>query len=290
MDDRIYLTADRFPLVRDIGWNETSSLYTHPDRKLDYDVFIFVTKGKMQVIEENQEYVVNQGEHLFLKKGLHHWGLPRTPDGTAWYWVHFNITVEDNHTYKDHCPLPELGYYYPDYYRYRFPLPKYGSSPFHVSLENRLKLLLEQSRHLKEQWMTRSSLKVYELFMDIYDNWKQRNGESTRGKSESTVRRVMAYLVKHSEEEFVGESLSSHLNMNYSYLSAAFKQATGQTIIETHTKLRVNKAIELMRTTSLNVSEISEAMGYPNPYYFSRVFKKVLGESPSSYMNHLYRT
>ncbi|WP_246354138.1 helix-turn-helix domain-containing protein [Paenibacillus phytohabitans] len=45
-----------------------------------------------------------------------------------------------------------------------------------------------------------------------------------------------------------------------------------------------------MRTSSYNVSEISEALGYPNPYYFSRVFKKVLGESPSSYMKHLYRT
>lgn len=110
------------------------------------------------------------------------------------------------------------------------------------------------------------------------------------GKSGSTVRRVTAYLIKHCGKHFAGEQLASQLNMNCSYLSAAFKQATGQTIIETHTKLRMNKAIELMRTSLYNVSEISEPLGYPNPYYFSRVFKKVLGESPSSYMKHLYRT
>nr|WP_091234239.1 AraC family transcriptional regulator [Fontibacillus panacisegetis] len=45
-----------------------------------------------------------------------------------------------------------------------------------------------------------------------------------------------------------------------------------------------------MRNTSLNVSEISDRLGYNNPYYFSRVFKKVMGEPPSSYWRHLYKT
>ncbi|WP_246354137.1 AraC family transcriptional regulator [Paenibacillus phytohabitans] len=61
------------------------------------------------------------------------------------------------------------------------------------------------------------------------------------GKSGSTVRRVTAYLIKHCGNDFAGEQLASQLNMNYSYLSAAFKQATGQTIIETHTKLRMTR-------------------------------------------------
>ncbi|WP_438351512.1 AraC family transcriptional regulator [Paenibacillus sp. FA6] len=289
MNDLVYLSADRFPLVRDIGWNQTTSMYTHPDRQLDYDVFIFVTKGEMQIIEEEKEYIVNAGEHLFLKRGLHHWGLPRTPDGTSWYWIHFNVAIEDEGTYKDYSPLPELGFYYPDYYQYRFSLPKYGTSPLHLSLEARLKLLMDQYQHPKEHQMTRNSLKVYELFMDLHTLWKQRTHDNIGGKLEGTVRRVMTYLVQHCGEEFVGKQLSLHMVMNYSYLSAAFKQVTGYTIIETHTKLRLNKAIELMRTTSWNVSEISEALGFPNPYYFSRVFKKVLGEAPSSYMKHLYR-
>lgn len=116
--------------------------------------------------------------------------------------------------------------------------------------------------------------------MDIHAAGQQESSTSVSGKSGNAVRRVTAYLIKHCGEDFAGEELASQLNMNYSYLSSAFKQATGQTIIETHTKLRMNKAIELMRTSAYNVSEISDALGYPNPYYFSRVFKKVLGESP----------
>ncbi|OXM85739.1 helix-turn-helix transcriptional regulator [Paenibacillus rigui] len=59
---------------------------------------------------------------------------------------------------------------------------------------------------------------------------------------------------------------------------------------EAHTKLRMNHALELIRSTSLNVSEISKRLGYQNPYYFSRVFKKVFGESPSAYMSHFYKS
>ncbi|MRN54748.1 AraC family transcriptional regulator [Paenibacillus monticola] len=289
MDESTYLGADRFPLVRDMGWNQTTSLYTHPDRTLDYDVFIYVTAGTMQVIEEGQEYVVQQGQFLFLRQGRHHWGLPQTPAGTAWYWIHFHTVFEESIAYKDYPPLPELGFYYPNYYEYRFPLPKYGYSPVQLALENRLQLLLEHYDYLKEHWMTQSSLRVYQLLMDLQEAWNLGEQESVRGKSEHTARKVMAYLTEHCGEEFAGDKLSLYMKMNYSYLSAMFKQRTGQTIIETHTKLRMNKAIGLMRSTSLNISEISESLGYPNPYYFSRVFKKVLGEAPSAYLKHLYR-
>ncbi|WP_341282799.1 AraC family transcriptional regulator [Paenibacillus sp. FSL H8-0537] len=44
-----------------------------------------------------------------------------------------------------------------------------------------------------------------------------------------------------------------------------------------------------MRNSTLNISEISAQLGYQNPFYFSKVFKKVFGESPSSYMRHLYK-
>ncbi|MNP54582.1 HTH-type transcriptional activator Btr [compost metagenome] len=80
------------------------------------------------------------------------------------------------------------------------------------------------------------------------------------------------------------------MELNYNYVSTTFRKLTGQTIVEVHTKLRINKAIDLMRNTSLNVSEISDRLGYNNPYYFSRVFKKVMGEPPSSYWRHLYKT
>lgn len=288
-DLSIYLTADRFPLIRDIGQNRTDGIYTHHDRILDFDVFLFVTKGRMQVIEEGTEYYVGEMEHLLLKKGRHHWGQPLTLPGTTWYWIHFNSVVDERISYSDHFPMPELDYYFPDQYQYRFAMPKHGTSAFHLTLENHLQMLLKDYETPRENGMTLVSLQVYRLFLELCQTEFSLTDTKKAGKTNTVAGRVMEYLTQHAEEDYDSKQLSDHIKLNYSYLSAAFKKITGQSIVEAHTKLRMNKAIHLMRSTSMNVSEISERLGYRNPYYFSRVFKKVLGESPSDYMSHFYK-
>jgi AraC family transcriptional regulator, arabinose operon regulatory protein len=291
METDIFLTADRFPLVRDMGTNRVEHAYTHPDRLLDYHVFVFVTEGRMQVVEEGREYIIDAGEHLFLKKGLHHWGMPLTLPGTAWYWIHFNSTAEDERqmTYKEHPPMPQLNYFFPDHYEYRFQLPKHGTSTFHRTLRERLELLLADYMNKKPHGMTRISMQAYLLFMELQQAWLPPTAHwETRRSTDYIDGRVMAYLMQHSEEDYDSGKLAGHMNLNYSYLSAAFKKLTGRSILEVHTKLRMNRAIELMRTTSMPITEISERLGYRNPFYFSRVFRKTTGESPSAYRNQFY--
>lgn len=286
MDKFVELTADRFPLIRDIGFNQTDIRYTHPDRILDYHVFLYVAKGGMQVIEEGSSYVVGEQEYLFLNKGLHHWGLPETLAGTSWYWIHFDTVVDECKDYKDHTPRPELEYYYPDHYQYRIVLPKFATAP--IGTEKRLQSMIRGMRDPADHKMTRTSLNVYQFFLELHAAASDQDGitEAARRLTE----RIMAYLVAHLEEPFDAARLQTHLNMNYSYISASFKRSTGKSIVETHTLLKLNKAIELMRLSSLNIAEISERLGYQNPFYFSRVFKKVYGESPSAYMRQFYKS
>jgi len=242
----------------------------------------------MQVVEEGTEYWVGENEHLFLKSGLHHWGDPVTVPGTAWYWIHFNTPTDDCFPYREHPPLPELEYCQPGHYRYLVPMPKHGSSPFHAGLEARLNALAADCRTPGEHNMTHVSLRVCELFLELRKAMDGHN-RGRPGKTDTIAGRVVAYLLLHTEEDFDSRKLEAHMKLNYSYLSAAFKKQTGQTIVEAHARLRMGKAIEMMRKGNMIVSEISERLGYRNPYYFSRVFKKVLGESPSSYMRYFYK-
>lgn len=279
------------PLVREIGWNRTDSLYTHPDRILDYNVFLYVSSGCMQVVEEGRDYRVREGEYLFLKKGLHHWGLPESKAGTAWYWIHFNDFGDDRLSYSGHIPLPAAGFYTPRYYEYLIELPKQGTSAKHPGLDHRLMTLLDDYNKHRLHGMIRTSLAVCEMFLDLHEASVSHDlHTSGYGRGTSLTGKVMTYLNAHANEEFLAESLARHIGLNYNYLSTTFRKLTGQTIVEVHTKLRINRAIELMRDTSLNITEISDRLGYNNPYYFSRVFKKVTGEAPSSYGKHLYKT
>ncbi|KRF10308.1 AraC family transcriptional regulator [Paenibacillus sp. Soil766] len=289
MDTQVYLSGDRFPLIRDLGWNQVHDVYSHPDRTLDFDVFIYVTEGSMQVMEENQEYVIQEHEHLFLKKGLHHWGHPVTTPGTSWYWIHVTSPDFVQTDYKTHIPLPEIDFYYPNHYAYTFPMPKHGTSPFHRTLESRLQLLVTDFGKPTTHGMAQLSSQVYQMFLELHKAMSENKTTESTGKSEVITGRIMRHLIEHTDEDFDSSSVSSKLRLNYSYLSATFKKQTGLSIVEAHTKLRINKAIEWMRNSSLNISEISERLGYKNPYYFSRVFKKVTGESPSAYMRHFYK-
>ncbi|SFE54268.1 AraC-type DNA-binding protein [Paenibacillus algorifonticola] len=285
MDAHLTLTADRFPLVRDIGWNQTEELYTHPDRTLDYDVFLYVASGSMQVVEEGVPFIIHAKQYLFLKKGLHHWGRHETAAGTQWYWVHFNMADSGNTLYKEKAPLQELALYYPDHYLYRLILPKQGAA--FPGMENRLNALMKGLEEGRSHQMTRTSLSVYELFLDLHQaSVEERKSTSAEEISEQ----IIAFLSSHSCEPFSASHLAAALNLNYSYLSATFKRVTGQSIIETHTRLRLQHAVALMRSSSLNISDISDRLGYQNPFYFSRVFKKIYGESPSAYLRQFYRS
>lgn len=135
--------------------------------------------------------------------------------------------------------------------------------------------------------MTRASLNVYQFFLELHAAVSDHDGSAEAARR--STERIMSYLVAHLEDPFDAARLQAHLNMNYSYISALFKRATGKSIVGTHTLLKLNKAIELMWLSSLNLAEISERLGYQNPFYFSRMFKKVYGEPPSAYMRQFYK-
>lgn len=67
------------------------------------------------------------------------------------------------------------------------------------------------------------------------------------------------------------------------YLSVLFRKETGETFIEYLTKIRMEKAKELLKTSSLKAYEVAYKVGYSDPHYFSMCFKKYTGQTPSDY-------
>ncbi len=99
---------------------------------------------------------------------------------------------------------------------------------------------------------------------------------------------IVDEAVKYIEENFADEDLSlnqlaSHVNVSPNHLSTIFSQQTGHTFIKYLTEYRMNKAKELLKCTSMRSSEISEAVGYKDPHYFSYMFKKTVGMTPTNY-------
>ncbi len=77
--------------------------------------------------------------------------------------------------------------------------------------------------------------------------------------------------------------LAHHAGLSPSRYSALFKAQTGTAPVEHHIGLRIQAACRLLSTTVLSVKEICTLLGYEDPLYFSRLFKKIMGSSPSTY-------
>lgn len=85
------------------------------------------------------------------------------------------------------------------------------------------------------------------------------------------------------------ESLAAELHCTPDHLSKVFHHETGERIVESITRTRVNHAVELMRCTELSVKEIAAACGFGDANYFARVFRKSTGVSPLQYRQERQR-
>ena len=79
----------------------------------------------------------------------------------------------------------------------------------------------------------------------------------------------------------------AHLCMSTSYFSTIFKNATGETFVEALTRVRMEKAKKLLESTSMKSYEVALSVGYNDPHYFSSIFKKHMGMTPTEYSKQL---
>lgn len=99
----------------------------------------------------------------------------------------------------------------------------------------------------------------------------------------SVIDRAKAYIRRRFAEELSLEDVAEHVHLNPFYFSKVFKQHVGETFIDFLTGLRIDRAKELIEEGRLSLKEICYEVGYKDPNYFSRVFKKVTGVAPSEY-------
>ncbi|MCM1088214.1 MAG: response regulator [Muribaculaceae bacterium] len=102
--------------------------------------------------------------------------------------------------------------------------------------------------------------------------------------TKSFVKRAMEYVEdNYSDQDLSIETICNHLNVSAAYFSTVFKKETGKTFINYLTDYRMEIALDLLLTKNEKTYIISEKVGYSDPNYFSYVFKKQFGMSPSKY-------
>ncbi|MFC5470506.1 response regulator [Cohnella suwonensis] len=105
---------------------------------------------------------------------------------------------------------------------------------------------------------------------------------------EEVVRAVQQFLKSNFANELNLEGISRQFNFNPSYLTKIFIKHAGEPPSKYLITLRIGEAKRLLESEkSWSVKEIGERVGYPDPYYFSRIFKQVTGVTPREYRKEI---
>lgn len=110
-----------------------------------------------------------------------------------------------------------------------------------------------------------------------------RDSESKKQQRDLLVQALRFIDEHYSKESISLDSVAREVNISPNYFSAMFSQEIGQTFVEYFTNKRIDEAKRMLRQTPKRSSEIAFAVGYKDPHYFSFVFKKVSGCTPSEY-------
>lgn len=107
----------------------------------------------------------------------------------------------------------------------------------------------------------------------------------TQKRQHQTIVQICDYIQQKYDKQLTLSGLSHRFNMNSYYLSKLFKKYTNEKFIDYLTKIRIQKAMELIQEGTYSVKEIAGMVGYNDQSYFSKVFKKITGQAPGEYRN-----
>lgn len=105
--------------------------------------------------------------------------------------------------------------------------------------------------------------------------------------NDNLVDKIIDYLNNNIHKTITTQEIVENFHYSHSYLFSVFKKKTGYSIIHFFNLLKIQKACEYLNFTSLSVKEICFKMGFQDPLYFSRLFKKYMGLAPTEYRNEL---
>jgi AraC-like DNA-binding protein len=229
----------------------------------DYQL-IYVTRGRGIFISEGRESPVEEGTVIAVFPDLRHAYHPDPATGWEEYWVGFNGAAADR--------LLSSGFHGPER-----PLHRIGLQPSILSIfEEVFQAVGAQAPF----YQLRAGALVLQMLAEIYR--LERESEQ-RGDTEQLVDRAKFLMRENVYGTVSLDEIGDRLGAGKARFYEAFKSYTGMTPYQFFINLKINRAKELLGQEGASVKEAAFRLGFEDPYYFSRLFRKKTGLSPSAW-------
>lgn len=258
--------------VRKIGFfPRVRHHYVQKPQGTDYCMLIYCVSGKGHYsIGGGEPHPVDENQYIILPSGMPYTFWADNDDPWTIYWVHFQGSLA-NHFVT-----------YPIMTRSILPG---NDSRLQARLDLFERIYSSFTMAYVEDFMVYASMCLYP-FLSSFINLKAfRNmASSVNIKEEQTF----STLVIHYMQENIANNLSlndfaSNFNYSPSHFSALFQKETGYSPINYYIQLKMRRACQYIERSSMKLNEVAQKVGFSEPAYFSRIFTKIMGMSPSEY-------
>jgi two-component system response regulator YesN len=161
---------------------------------------------------------------------------------------------------------------------YAYYLHKKGKRIFEVfgrDIEKMLKMDASWSDEPLKEWAFSSYVQI--------KAYSDRRSDNIRSDLMERIRRFIQGNIK----EITLQAVADNVNLHPVYVSNLFKQETGENFSNYVLRLRMEKAVQLLKYKDLRISQIAHEIGYQKPQYFIKLFKSQYGMTPQEYKNSL---
>lgn len=290
MENKVYLKNKlnhflKIDTIISLFYSDLNQRFNSHGEAHDFWEIVYVDKGKLSIITDTEEFILEKGEIYFHKPGEYHLhrAIPKISSSICVVaFVSDDEALSKLSQKKVQLPEPSM--------HLLSQVLKYGSMVFSSLVDTREQLHLVKNKNYPAyaEQMVSNYLEIFLMemiaLMDTpHTPETQPSNTMSQNQNRELVNQANDYLSNNLFSKITIAQLCEHLNCSKTTLSVAFKNYMGMSIIQYFNYLKIEKAKELIRFQSFNLTQISELLNFCNISYFSNSFKHLTGMHPSEY-------
>lgn len=238
-----------------------------PNGRTDYQL-LYIASGNAHFYFGDKEEIVTAGHMILYRPGEEQNYVYYGTDKPEVYWIHFTGNgVEEI-----------LDFYEFSKSEHTF----YSGTP--VIYESLFKEIIRELQHRRPQFEELIMMYLRQLFLFVQRNRLEYKHLSKHSMAQE-VELAKIYFHDHYQEVISIENYAKSRHLSICWFIRSFRTLTGVTPLQYLLSIRIENARALLEHTQYNITEIATLVGFDDPLYFSHMFKKRIGISPSKYRN-----